>query len=404
MPNHNKFGEKLLDQGRLKKKIFLILIFAFLISILWGIYTQMQVFPLHDFVEYWASGRINLSGGNPYSADQMLALEQSVGWKINDALMMLNPPWTLLYAMIFGLFSYPISRFLCFLIQLSIVTLCAILLWKIYNGNKRREWIAWLALLSFGPILHALRSGQVTILVLLGSIGFLYFVNRKSDFWAGIFAGLVFYKPHLLYLFIMAVIIWSISRHRYRILLGILSTLVVSVVLVYLFNPQIIGQYIDMVRFYPIENWMTSTLGAYLRVLIDPGSFYIQLIPSLIGIAWLLIYWFRHDKSFEWKTSLPLISLVSIVTNPYGWTLDVTVCVLCVICITSLLEISPWTIGKTLIFITYWGANLSITFLSGSQNWFWWFPSFLLVWYLVSISYIKKFQTALIKNDLAEAL
>src|SRR4030066_1919716 len=105
--------------------------------------------------------------------------------------MMLNPPWTLPYGMASGIFNYPLSRFLCFIFQVGFVFLCASLLWNIYNGNKRNEMFAWAILLTFGPLLHMLKAGQVTILVLLGSVGFMYFLNKKSDFWAGVCASLV---------------------------------------------------------------------------------------------------------------------------------------------------------------------------------------------------------------------
>jgi hypothetical protein len=183
-------------------------------------------------------------GGNPYDADQMLTMEHTVGWNGTEAIMVLNPPWILSLTMFFGIFSYPFSRFLWFLIQICIICLCSILLWKTYNGNKRYEWISWVALFSFGPMLQTLKVGQVTILVLLGSVGFLYFINKKSDFWAGVLASLVFAKPQLLYLFVVAVIMWSISLHRYRVLIGMVVALIASLSVVWIIDPRIISQYI----------------------------------------------------------------------------------------------------------------------------------------------------------------
>ena len=36
--------------------------------------------PLHDFMTYWAAGRLFLTGRNPYSMSAMLAIETSLGW------------------------------------------------------------------------------------------------------------------------------------------------------------------------------------------------------------------------------------------------------------------------------------------------------------------------------------
>jgi hypothetical protein len=340
-------------------------------------------------------------GGNPYDADQMLTMEHTVGWNGTEAIMVLNPPWILSLTMFFGIFSYPFSRFLWFLIQICIIGLCSILLWKTYNGNKRYEWISWVALFSFGPMLQTLKVGQVTILVLLGSVGFLYFINKKSDFWAGVLASLVFAKPQLLYLFIVAVIMWSISLHRYRVLIGMVVALIASLSVVWIIDPRIISQYIYSMRFYPLEIWMTSTLGAYLRLLLGPEKYYLQYIPSLIGVAWFMVYWIRHHKSFDWITNLPLIVPISLVTSAYGWTFDSAVCVLSVIQITVLFDFNQWTFRKIIIFISYWSINLLSAFLSVSQNWFWWLPSFLLIWYLLSYNYLSKHKVTLDKTELA---
>ena len=61
-----------------------------------------------DYVEYWAAGRLNLSGADPYAGDQLLPLERAAGRK-TEVLMMWNPPWTLALAMPLALFSYPIA-------------------------------------------------------------------------------------------------------------------------------------------------------------------------------------------------------------------------------------------------------------------------------------------------------
>jgi hypothetical protein len=385
-----------------KRNIFLVVIIIALIGILWVIYSHIIVFPLPDFLEYWASGRLNLTAGNPYDPNQMMTIEQTVGWNLDHALMMLNPPWVLPYAMLVGIFSYPISRFLGFLIQLAMVCASSILLWRIYNGKKINEWIAWVVVLTFGPILQAFKSGQITILVLLGTVCFLYFIVKKSDFWAGVFASLVLFKPQLLYLFILAIIFWSISRRRYNVLIGMVFALIIYLGVSWLVNPQIFLQYIYMTRYYPLQNWMTSTLGTYLRYLINPEIFYIQFIPTFAGLSWFLFFWMKHRKSFDWITDLPKIILISIATTPYGWTHDAAVCVICVIQITTLFNFHQWTFKKTLIFTTYWVINLLIMFFRISQIWFWWYPSFLLLWYLLSYHHLSSNKPVINNPELIE--
>jgi hypothetical protein len=389
MASQPGFRKLFKSDGRLTKNLFLLIIIAILISILWTIYSRTNIFPKDDFIEYWASGRINLTGGNPYDPIQMHAIEQSAGWTKNEALMMLNPPWTLLYAMFLGIFSYPVSRFLCFIIQLITICICTTLLWQIYTGEKRNEWISWLAALTFAPVLHALKSGQATVLILLGSVGFLYYQNKKSDFWAGISASLIMIKPQLLYILIIAILFWSITRRRYNILFGLFVGLIMSLTISMLFNPHIITQYLVMMKSYPIEIWMTSTLGTYLRLFLGPEKFYLQFIPLVIGLTWFLAYWYKNHGSFEWMANFPLLILVSIATTPYAWTLDSIVSLCCIIHITALFDFTHWTVKKGLIFSTYWLVNLSVAFLRVSQSWFWWYPVFLLIWYLLSYKHLS---------------
>jgi hypothetical protein len=182
MGSLHKINARLKSINFSMRSVILGIIFLFLVVVLWLIYQRINVFPLDDYLEYWASGRIILAGGNPYDADQMLRIEQLAGWPVNEALMMLNPPWVLPYTMFLGLFSHPLSRFITFLVQIAIVCWCAVNLWKAYGGNKEKEWIAWLVVLTFGPILHAVKSGQITVLVLFGCVGFLILIHKEMDF------------------------------------------------------------------------------------------------------------------------------------------------------------------------------------------------------------------------------
>ena len=55
--------------------------------------------PLDDFAEYWAAGRLNAAGHNPYDHAAMLQEQRRIGWPEADPDMMYNPPWTLALAL-----------------------------------------------------------------------------------------------------------------------------------------------------------------------------------------------------------------------------------------------------------------------------------------------------------------
>jgi hypothetical protein len=247
-------------------------------------------------------------------------------------------------------------------------------------------------------MLHTLKLGQVTVLVLFGSVGFLYFLRYGSDFWAGVMASIVLIKPHLLYLFVIAVIIWSLEQKRYRILIGMATTLGVSLFLSWIINPHLISEYIHAIRTFPPENWMTATIGTILRMLFGADRFYLQFIPSLVGVIWFIVYWLKNHKVWDWVTALPIIILVSAATTPYGWAFDSAVCVWAVIQIVVIFDFKRWTIQKILIIISFWIVNLLNIFLNVSQSWFLWTASFFLLWYLYSSKYLSSNQKIMHQN------
>jgi len=61
-----------------------------------------KILPIDDFVEYWAAGRLNAQGEDPYDPNKLLPLEQAAGRDTDEAIMMWNPPWTLTLAMPFA--------------------------------------------------------------------------------------------------------------------------------------------------------------------------------------------------------------------------------------------------------------------------------------------------------------
>src|SRR3954449_5872055 len=62
----------------------------------------LAALPLFDFVEYWAAGRLNAAGENPYDPERIHEVEHEAEEHPNTVLMW-NPPWTLTLVMPFGL-------------------------------------------------------------------------------------------------------------------------------------------------------------------------------------------------------------------------------------------------------------------------------------------------------------
>ncbi len=340
-----------------------------------------------DFVEYWSAGRLNLTGGNPYDPEQLTPIQLQSGRTTGIPVMMWNPPWTLTLVMPLSWLPYPIARLLWFLLHIVILFLCLTYAWSLYGGNPDYKWVSWLVGFSSGPLLHVLRAGQIGLFLLLAVVGFLYFHRRGKEGWAGASLVLLTIKPHLLYLFLLAVFLWSVDRRKWKVILGGAVALLLLLGIAWGINPALLRQYYYATTHYPPEQWATPTLGAVLRVLVGIEHFWLQFVPSGLGALWLLFYWRQHRERWCWQEQLPVIILVSTMTAAYGWTFDHTASILAILPVAILVLRENWRdrklakIGLLLAYVAFAGMAI---FSSMEQMWYWWMAPFLLVWYLLA--------------------
>jgi len=339
-----------------------------------------RILYFDDFIEYWAAGRLNLIQGNPYSPEQIKALQVQVGRSEGVPLMMWNPPWTLALIMPFGLLDYATGRMLWLLLSLAILCLVADWIWRFYGGAPEQRWIAWLMACTFGPALQVLRLGQITPFLLLGVAGFLYLIENKRWFWAGGIVALWLIKPHLLYLVIVVLLLWMLEHRNFLPLLGLAAMLGAALAIAWLANPTLFQQYLIATTQYPPVEWMTPTLGGLLRSWLGPEHFWLQFVPTALGSLWGIWYWFQHRVNWQWRERLPWLLLVSMATSAYGWNFDQVISLVALLPAgLSLLQESPsWKKGA---FVgTYLVANGLILFSNFQQFWYWWVAPFFLCW------------------------
>src|SRR5574342_696813 len=201
---------------------------------------------VRDFVEYWAATRLLLTGHNPYGPQQLFELQRSVGWKDSIPLLMWNPPWTLSFILPFGLASFDVSQFLWLPFNTFIVLFCAKELWLLYGGPPTAYRRAWLVMLTFAPAYLVLILGQIGPLILFGLVGFLLCIRDKHWMRAGAFTILVSIKPHLLYLFWIALVLWGIDRRQWQLMTGVMVSGFIAATIPLLFRPSIYTDYIQL--------------------------------------------------------------------------------------------------------------------------------------------------------------
>lgn len=323
----------------------LLLLIGSLVGGYWLLLTQITPAPagssptwldVDDFVEYWAAGRLNLMGQNPYGADDLLALQQHVGWDDAMPIMMWNPPPVLTLVMPFGLLDYQPARLVWLLLSLMLVLVIAHHLWAVYGGPPKLRARALLLPFTFIPTLFVLDIGQIGVWVLLGLVTLGWGLRQQRWAWAGAALLLLAIKPHVAYLVWLALGLWWLRERKWTMLLGAGGALAVTWLLPTLINPAVNQQYITAVTTAPPLYWKTMTLGFLLRQWLGPQHDWLQFIPPALGTLWLLWYWRDRYASWDWHAELPLLVLVSTTTMAFGWPFDL------VILLPALLQIAVW--------------------------------------------------------------
>jgi len=364
-----------------------------LIALLFGAGVSIQpllndssIWPPDDYVEYWAAGRLNLRGQNPYSPELLLPMERAAGRDTDEAIMMWNPPWTLSAAMPLGALPARAGQFVWLFLQAGCLVAAA---WMLRPGEPTRvsgrvnpvlvsypdvrnhthahaDRLAGLLTFAFVPTLFLLQSGQIAGLIVLGAALFVVCVRHGYPMFAGVAAVLIAIKPHLAYLLWLAVALDAIQHRRYRIVFGGILGGIVFTLIPMAFNPDVWSHYFAAYRDHPPAQWVSLTLGTFLRFALGERHFWLQFVPMLLGIGWFIRHWRAHAQHWNWAEQMPAILLVSFATAPYGaWHFDLV-----------LLLIPIWHLAAILMGRRRWiafglfaGANTAMLALNAAGVW-----------------------------------
>jgi len=389
-----------------KKPIYRILVWiAFILCILVILYLGLTkgsvILPFGDTVSYWASGRLLLQGNNPYSPEEVLKIQDEIGElqtsPLNEISMNLYPPWTMPFTLPLGLFTYPLSRVLWLIFHIIAILVSVREIWILYGGSSRKLYIPYLMMLFFAPTIFLLGIGHNSALLLVGLVGFLYFIQKpKNNQWnyflAGASAVLVTFKPQILSLFLVALFLWIIQYRAWHVLIGGVLAISLLTLITMVFDPQVISHYWVTFSNYKFGTWGTPTIGFYLRIIFGIGKDWLQLVPTVIGIIWLLFYWLMRKEKWNWLNEMPILMFACVFTAAYVWTYDMVVLLIPVIAVIA--NISRIRFNRTIgVYILSFVFLNIITFyfhLKYSDYWFVWFAPVLLIWYLIGLKLSKK--------------
>lgn len=389
------------DSSRVIYKIIitiaLIVSIIALIAILKNIYPRILI--TGDTFQYWAAGRIFISGDNPYDYSNVAALRVINGYEaeINDDAisLMLYPPWVFPLLIPFSFSSYPISKLLWLFFHIIIVFFASKSIWYLYKGSKKGEALVYFVSFSFTPTIYALGYGHISTIYLLGIVIFLPLIYKRSwiaDLIAGFSIAFILLKPQLLVIFLIALILWITYNQKWWLLFGILLFIILNISIAILINHKIIAQYLEAMLNYPVGTWATPTLGTLLRLNFGINKLWLQIIPSIAGIIWIYFYWFRKRYSWNWLQETPIVLLASFLFSPYMWIYDMVILILPIIFIFSLFMTHGFSIYPSIMSGLYIIINV-ITFVlhrTKYDYWFFWFIPLLIIWFYFSEKSIPK--------------
>jgi hypothetical protein len=351
--------------------------------------------PLFDFVEYWAAGQLLAEGRNPYDLAAVHEKEIAAGHK-EAPIPMLNPPWTLPFVLPFGWLSVRTAHLLWLVWHLFSVVLSAELLWRYYRGDAGQRWLAPILALLFIPTVVALIVGQISPLMLLGVAAFLPLIDKRRDFAAGAATTLMAIKPHMSYLFWVALLVWAIRERRWRVLLGGAITGVVLVAIAMVFRPAILPDYAHSFTQKPPERFAPPTFGYLLRLALNSNWFAWQYVPLLPGLGWLAWYGWLRRRDWNWGLQMPMLLLVSALTAAYGaWLFDLVILLVAILDLAAHLSRtgSPKVrLASVALYLLIGGGALTMLLIPGEVEYlhYVWITPAILVSYVVLMRQLRR--------------
>ena len=209
-------------------------------------------------------------------------------------------------------------------------------------GTEQSRYWSLIILATFFPFYLMLSVGQIVPLILVGLVGFLYFEEKRQWWTAALCSAFLTLKPQTLYLFWIALFFWIIEKKNWEFALQILVVNLSIVLIPLIFNPQVYDQYLGAVaaQFFAHE-WATPTIGTYLRLMFGGEKHWLQFVPIMAGLPWLLFYWFNRRKQWVWKQAIPWVLFVSLITTFYCWVFDYALIFI------ALIQTAAWMTNQT---------------------------------------------------------
>ncbi len=270
-----------------------------------------------DFICYWAAGQRLVHHSDPYDGQGILQIEKSIGYKASSPFFMSEPPTAFFLVLPLGFLSGKAGAVLWSLAIIACLMASIRLLW-ILNGRPpdRLHLVGYL----FPPGLACLLAGHTGIFVLFGVVLFLYFHDSKP-YLAGAALIVLALKPQLFFPFDLVLVLWVVACKRFRIAIGALTAIALSIILSLVLDHSAWSHYAQM-RAEQIDDQIAPTTSLVFQALLAQNHPWVQFIPTAVACAWAARRYLNNHVRWDWQNDIPLLLLVSVMTSPDAWFTD----------------------------------------------------------------------------------
>lgn len=292
-----------------------------------------------------------------------------------NLLVFVYPPWIATLLMSLGEIPTPVAYLIMLMINIAVLTGCAILIKLLILEYTDVSWAFVLLFIAFPPVMWTLVQGQFSLWLLLGFLGCWYGIYKNSQIIAGLALGLLLMKPYLL-IFPCLYIIFS---KQWRVLAGLsiagiffaLLTLPVggwNAFKAWISLSKIISQSNGWYGIHPESMYTIRGIVHFLKrkLIITDVMFWWAVSAGIITIVCTYILWYasREEKKGV-DPAWGIIALSSLLVAPHANLHDVTLLVPCYMVLpfnrfTRYKNIIVWVI--MISFVATWGNIYYISF------------------------------------------
>jgi len=309
----------------MKKQLFFIFLLSLLLA---GLIPFLAPgMGQNDFRVYWSAAALFAQGDSPYDPDALWALQQTA---IPDLISSeipsqpaWNPPWLILILCPLGFLPFCSATIIWMFFNMLLVGLALTVTWQLTNPSPNDRGILIVILVGylFLPTIVLLIFGQVSSLVLIGIVLWLWCIQKNRDWLAGAALFLTTIKPHLSYFFLSLVLLWVIQNRRWKILGGMAVAGSLSLSIFFIVIPTWLTDYFHLLQVLGEQVYQTiftSTLGSLMYAWTGSNLFKFSAVILLIFIPPLL----RIVKRDGWLVPTNFALLSGIPLSPYGFLFD----------------------------------------------------------------------------------